>query len=161
MKAGFIGILILFSFNIVQACSCIGENTLSSDFDDADYVVRGKIIKVESVRLHELYKVKQEYWETNAPPMPFTKYTVHIKSVFKGKIKTHITYIYSSEWNSCGYSFKLGENYLIFGVNNMNFDGFQYVQNDSLGKDIFWTYACWSTSLYSRDDARALKNLSK
>lgn len=160
MKIILTAIVMLVSVKLVFCCSCTGENTRRQDFENADFVVEGKIVKIERVQLEDIYHVNEAYFQKTDPLMPFTKYTLLVTTIFKGQVKTRKAIIYSSGWNSCGIAFRKGDHYIIYGIHEMFFDGADYIANDTGNDKIIWAYECWSTEITSHEHLEELKILA-
>ncbi len=100
----------LISSTVSWSCVCVGASTVDQAFKTYDFIVLGKVLKVEKIkRTEEVLKyVFYDYY--------FDKVTISINIVFKGNKKLKTIDIFTmNEPGTCGYGFTEGQSYFIYG----------------------------------------------
>lgn len=106
--ASFMFILSLGSLNRVSACSCVSERPVCESFGEADAVFVGKVVGAKQQQKtnydgkEETYDVGEIYFE--------------VEEAFNGVKKgTRVTIRSGTGGGDCGYWFKRGQTYLVYG----------------------------------------------
>jgi len=93
--------------SIVNACSCIAWQGTDKAYDQAAYVFSGKVIDI--ARPVVMVSTADE-----------VKYTFEVYNVWKGENKAQIEVYSALDSVSCGYEFKLDEEYLVYTYESEN-----------------------------------------
>jgi len=91
-----VSLILLLSNFTALACSC-GVTEIEGDYENYDYIFTGKVTSIEALITTRFNKVEFE-----------------LNSFYKG-LENFSGYVYSHQNGAtCGYSFKLGGEYLVF-----------------------------------------------
>jgi hypothetical protein len=137
------------SFNLSFSCTCIHtkEYTLQNEFNEADLIFTGTVIKIDTVHINssELNFEQDEIW-----------YTFKITDKFKGKKKNKTIRIRSGINNAddCKYVFKMNESYVVYANHPLKED----FKKD---KSILETTNCTNTGEATENKIVEVKNLMK
>lgn len=99
-------------------------------------------------------------------PMYCMRFTVAVERAFKGRTirtdsPTDTVVIYSGEGGGdCGFQFKPGERYVIYGVNNDTARKELIAAHALVGRGIYWTNICMRTKRYDEGEVRELEALN-
>ena len=83
------------------ACSCAGPRAVKDALQDADAVFTGKVLTVSSASV--------------GPSWHPTRVLFEVQSVWKGPGTKQVTIYTGSGGGDCGYSFDVGQHYLVYG----------------------------------------------
>ncbi|MDL2309456.1 hypothetical protein LJC68_08485 [Bacteroidales bacterium OttesenSCG-928-B11] len=107
------GMVILFFYGNISACSCIGEKaSIKNAFKRNEVVFIGKVINIEMVEiLMELVPGAPKY----TIPTYRHKVTFIIEKTYKGRIDTnYIEVITGVGGGDCGYLFEVDKSYAVY-----------------------------------------------
>lgn len=142
------------------ACSCIGEQDVRSAKKQADGVFIGTVVRSERLPMHP------------RDDMPFfqqymMRFTVLVERSFKGRTfrtnaPTDSVIIYTGEGGGdCGFQFKIGERYIIYGVENDEVRKQWMADKPLFRRGIYWTNICMRTRPYEEEEVKTLEALSR
>jgi len=160
MKQLIVYIIILFCLLSVKSfgCSCLTVDTEGA-FKQSNYVVKAKVVKIESYKVYD-WQLRDEMVELGLKidssfySHAINKVIIKVKFAFKGAEKGSILTIYTShDTGLCGYPFKKGRKYLIYGYESTNTD--PVVDN----KSAKWTGLCTRTKRFEKKEAIELKRI--
>ena len=159
-------ILLFFSSFISFACKCENEKTIKDEFEFVDYVVVGKILSIDTIRLIDSNQIRNpiDNRVIRELPRPFidvAHFKLEIIKNYKGKTTSKIIDIYSEPNNKyCGYLFKKGATYIVYGFLNSTMyfdDSGDYSPPKGLNK--IWVTACGRTKLKSEKELKILDTI--
>ncbi len=160
-----LGLVFLIHSGSVWSCSCVTAKSIKTAFKSADYVVTGKILDSQVVRIwsdtsysKSQYEVAQKqgtltnYEEWKNSNINFNiqliDYTLLVETVYKGKIQSDTITIRTGFGNGdCGFPFHIGDSYLIYGQYEKNIK----YSSEKMGRSkkelhgIFRTNICYRT----------------
>lgn len=156
---------LLFLANYGLCCTCGPTRSITEEFEGSDKVVIGIIlyqkpkIHVDSVEYKRL--VKNGMNETQARRFTsggYFQYTMVLSEpAYKGTFASDTILIQTGLTSgSCGYSFQIGKEYIVYGYNE------DPIPNESRNrKEQFWTNICTRTNLASENERRKLAKLAR
>lgn len=138
----------LLSYQYAEACSCI----IITDFAEADKVVTGKILKIERVRLPQIFESETD---TIRYDIQLNKCTVSVVETFKGKKTEKKIFIYTGALvdDDCDYRFAEGKAYIIYATKERGTP----TQNLPKGPLVYFTSDCSDTVPYDKKRAESLR----
>jgi hypothetical protein len=97
-------------FNLLAACSCVGDISMKQAVQETDFIFRGKAVEENVLKIAHY---RNDY------PRPFyanfTQYTFEIQHVYKGRIREKsVTITTSRGCCACGYTFDLQRDYIVY-----------------------------------------------
>jgi protein TonB len=139
----------------ILACSCIlGEISVKDEIKKSEAVFVGtildskKIIIYDSLSPDRIYRVEM-------------KYSMIVETVYKGKQIDDTTFIFTgSGGGDCGYNFKVGSKYIVYGINIQNagpYGGQIYSDH----KSVFYTTICKRTRLFETAEIKEIEKYLK
>ena len=88
------------------------------------------------------------------------KVELQVECVYKGEFSTDTLVIYTARSSAaCGFRFKEGENYIIYGMSQSYQSGFFMDHEKAEAPDAFWTNHCTRTDEYNSQEAKELAAL--
>ena len=165
MKLFIFLLLGLVYYKSVAACSCVGESTVENAVKSADYVVLGKIMSKELVKLVDSSAIKLFYDEDkDYDHFPYVtyikKYDMLLEKQFKGRIISDTITIYTRIGSGdCGIRFQIGETYIVYGQKETYFGGANNEYPYPQGKRMLWTNSCTRTQLRNDQEIQAIEGL--
>jgi len=109
MKHLFTIISLLFS-TISISCTCNGVNTVKKEVHQSDIVVIGKVFSKQAVSFSD------STLNSDNKTIYLNKYSVVIDQIYKGKVSKDTITIYTGPSSpSCGFNFKVGQKYIVYG----------------------------------------------
>ena len=164
MRYSIIIILIILSTNS-YCCTCGSLRSIADEFSKSSKIAIGTIIDHEPVIAIDSteYKrlIKNGVHETQARRFTyggFNQYTLVLSEPsFKGEFHGDTLLIRTGLTSgACGYSFQIGEKYVVYGYDSTS------KQGASIPKfDYFWTDNCSRTGLYRKKERRSLAKIAK
>jgi len=144
-KRFLITVLIIISYTSLFACSCVETNEsfkakVERAFSNADLIFIGKVVSKEIIKT-EIYvpKIKgtQKYVRAEI--------TFEVTDVISGEVHTKtLNIVTSDDEESCGYNFKIGNEYLVYSHEMDR----RLTMNSTLNKEIVEQY--FATGLCTR-----------
>lgn len=163
----------------VYACKCSGPGTIKESFRRSDAVILGKVIKIdlisfaETIRPEKRSQIRERLKRDNREADLFdykgvVKIELEIIDIFKGNISGDTVIIYTTMGGpSCGYDFKAGKEYIIYGFIKGHAQSFYLAESERMDNienpDSYWTNRCTRTREYDKfevDELRALRKRS-
>ncbi|MCW8897355.1 MAG: hypothetical protein OQJ96_08055 [Flavobacteriales bacterium] len=150
------------------ACSCVGESTVKGEYKSADIVVTGQIISIEtewfidSTRIKEMIELgfSADSLDKKLTNYYLKKVLVKVDNIYKGNTTTDTLTIYTGMGGGdCGFRFKEGQSYVIYGDIKSYFGDFNKEQEFPKGQDLYWTNICTRTQEYNRKEIKELEKL--
>lgn len=149
----------------VWSCSCVGTSNIKTSIKEADYIVTGKILNSQVVQIwsdtsyaRSQYEAAQkkdtltyyEVWKNNNINfnIQLIDYKLLVETVYKGKTQSDTITIRTGFGNGdCGFEFKIGDSYLIYGKyeKNVNYSSEKLGRSKSELQGIFRTNICYRT----------------
>ena len=154
-----ISILAFLTFGTlnVEACDCKEVKSIKEEYDYSKSIVTGKIISQEQVVIYDSKVVKYEPDSKPYNGRLIMKYELVLTEVIKGNFKTDTIIIYTGMGaGDCGFRFKSGEKYLIYGIDGTNNDSVFTNENKSL-----WTINCFRTKKEDKAEIEKLREITK
>ena len=158
----FFSSLLLLSFSIAYACSCMPPNSIRSEFAYADAVVLGTVTSktycsfaetINPEKINDLeYLLDEKQCDLLYRPM-LQQVVVEIESTFKNPSQSNTVIINTPRGGaSCGFYFNEGERYLVY-ANKKSIPLSLFIAPVNTIKDIYinnhyWTNQCQRTCLY-------------
>lgn len=166
-----LGILLFgLTSNTVFACSCIGESTVEGAYKSSDIVISGQVISTTEEYLPDSASIK----EMIALGIPADKLDkrlngyylknvlIKVDRVFKGQTTSDTLTIYTGMGGGdCGYRFKAGQKYIIYGDTKSYLADFSKNQDLPKGRNIYWTNICTRTQEHNRNEIKDLEKIKK
>lgn len=150
------------------ACSCVGESTVKGGYENADIVATGQIISIETEWLPDSARIKEmvelgfpaDSLDKRLTNYYFKKVLVKVDNIYKGNTTIDTLVIYTGMGGGdCGFRFKEGQSYVIYGDIKSYFGDFNKEQEFPKGQDIYWTNICSRTQEYNRKEIKELEKL--
>lgn len=162
-----LGLVFLIHSESAWSCSCMETSNIKTSIKEADYIVTGKILDSQVVQIwsdtsyaKSQYEAAQkkdaltnyEVWKNNNINfnIQLIDYTLLIETVYKGKVKSDTITIRTGFGNGdCGFEFKIGASYLIYGKyeKNINYSSEKLGRSQKELQGIFRTNICYRTQL--------------
>lgn len=139
----------------IIACTCT-LNNIASEIRHSKFILSGKILSKEVITV-----IDSSYLEMfpDAPryaiiKQQFVKYILSVNEVYKGRITKKEIEVYSGVGGGgdCGYRFKIGKEFIIYGSKETYFG---FIDNDipyPKGKNIIWTNICTRTQNLNQNE---------
>ena len=149
------------------ACDCIGESTVSGSIKGSDIVAVGTVISAGIDTLTDAEMISIFHPDSSKMKLfPYTmtaaKYKIVVGQLFKGKTSTDTITVYTGRGGGdCGYHFKIGDKYIIYGTTKTYFGQVNNKFNFPSGQNIFWTHTCSRTTLYNDKEYNDIKTATK
>jgi len=158
----YIILSLLFLPIYLTACSCIGESSVATAYEYADFVALGKVLKSETflATADEIRPYREgetfDFFEANL----INKVTIKIVKKYKGKSKQKLVTIYTGlGGGDCGYPFKIGSRYIIYGDKESIYGG---MDNETLypkEQPYYWTSICHRTTPHDGEEQAKIEAL--
>ena len=151
--------LLSVTCSIANACDCSGASTVWEALYKADIVAIGKVISIKPAWLPDSAKAEEmvmlgfnaDSFDKKINPYYSLKVLVKIDSTYKGNTIGDTLTIYTGMTSDvCGFAFKVGEKYIIYGN-----------QKPACGPGIFWTSSCTRTKEYNQREIQELENITR
>lgn len=166
-----LGILIFgLTSKTVLACSCIGESTVEGAYKSSDIVVSGQVISTTDEYLPDSASIKEmvalgipaDKLDKRLNGFYLKKVLIKVETVFKGQTTSDTLTIYTGlGGGDCGYKFKAGEKYVIYGNTKSYFADFSKNQDFPNGQNVYWTNICTRTQEHNRTEIKELEKIKK
>lgn len=109
-------ILIIFSILVsskIDACTCIGENSVEEAFNQMDVVFLGKVISEREFTVKDKNNPNRIEYKMETP---MKEYSFLIEECFKGKVETQdtIKIITGVGGGDCGFRFSVDNSYIVY-----------------------------------------------
>ena len=146
-------ILFLFLTSNLYPCKCDDIPTVKESVKYADIVFSGLVIsKINTTdyrsKIISVGDTTNVYHRMTYYPMSIVK--IKLTKIYKGQTTADtITIITGPNSASCGYNFRVGENYIIYGYVNNKIISTQNYSIKTKDKNTYWTHQCSRTELYS------------
>ena len=162
-----ITLLILTSYNVI-ACECIIIKSVEKEFQNADYVLSGKVISVEFVQIHSNNGKKTEIRTSELRDelnifkgRILSKITLETTEIFKGeKRKKEIVIFTGSGGGDCGFYFKKGEKYLIYAFKN-SWGTKELRESKRKYRNVLYTDTCTRTNVLDDTEVKKIRLINK
>lgn len=134
-------------------CSCIGNEPIKASIKKSHSIFIGTIVDSTLIEIEE----KLEGTNSNISHY-FVKYSVAIKSLFKGKVYSDTISLYSGiGGGDCGYPFNLGSDYIIYADYKKTLP----FQNNKPNKRFFYTDICKRTCKVNENELKKISIYKK
>ena len=148
----------------VKACSCIGERTVKEGYKNADIIVNGKVLSIKTDWFSFSRRIKEN---ENADSIDkrlngyyLKKVLVKKRTMYKEKAISDTLTIYTGMGGGdCGFKFKQGCKYIIYGDSESYLGDFFKELPD--GQNIYWTNICTRTQVYNLKEIKELEKIKK
>jgi hypothetical protein len=162
--------LIIILFVLVSqnslACKCSWPNSVEAEFKSSEIILLGIVEKIEFVGFGET--MHPDSLEIARKLMPerlihfldgpgILKATLKVKKILKGYIENESIVIYTGfNGASCGYRFKKGKEYVVYGQDYSYLYSFLNIDNDRVQgfrkDDTYWTNHCRRTTDFVKEE---------
>lgn len=152
----------------VFACSCVGKSTVKGAYKSSDIIMSGEVVSLTDEFLPDSAKIKemialgistdnQNKWLYG---YSVKKVLIKVDNILKGQlISDTLTIITGLGGGDCGFEFKLGQKYIIYGFNK-NYFNVNFKNQDVInGQNVYWTNICTRTQEYNRNEFEKLVKL--
>jgi hypothetical protein len=166
-----LGILVFgLTSKTVLACSCIGESTVEGAYKSSDIVVSGQVISMADEYLPDSARIKEmvalgipaDKLDKRLNGFYLKKVLIKVETVFKGQTTSDTLTIYTGVGGGdCGYKFKAGQKYVIYGDTKSYFADFSKNQDFPNGQNVYWTNLCTRTQEHNRTEIKELEKIKK
>lgn len=166
-----LGILVFgLTSKTVLACSCIGESTVEGAYKSSDIVVSGQVISTTDEYLPDSARIKEmvalgipaDKLDKRLNGFYLKKVLIKVETVFKGQTTSDTLTIYTGVGGGdCGYKFKAGQKYVIYGDTKSYFADFSKNQDFPNGQNVYWTNICTRTQEHNRTEIKELEKIKK
>ena len=148
------------------ACKCKRVNSIVNEFDSVDYVIVGKVLSIDTINVLDSNQIKNPpndifIYELPRPNIQVAHYKIEITKTYKGVTTESIVSVYSApDDETCGYVFKLGLSYIIYGFSNpvMHFDD-SADYHPPQGENKIWVTRCGRTKVKNDKEINILESL--
>lgn len=160
-----LGLIFLIHSGSVWSCSCMGTSNIKTSIKEADYIITGKILDSQIVRIWSDTSYTKSQYETAQKQGTLTNYeewknsninfniqlidyALLVETVYKGKIQSDTITIRTGFGNGdCGFPFHIGDSYLIYGKyeKNVNYSSEKLGRSPKELQGIFRTNICYRT----------------
>ena len=106
MKIYILFTFLLFSILKSYSCTCSFIGSLENDVKSSDLIIKGKIVEKERIVFPRDSIYGREYGYV---------YTIKVKKAYRDQQNKYIKVVTGYGGPDCGYRFKKGRSYLIFG----------------------------------------------
>lgn len=142
-----------------SACSCIGEEDVSTARRRADGVFIGRVIRAERFEMSSpgLLTHFQHFQ---------MRYTFAVERMFKGRalgrsaddaMDTLVVFT-GLGGGDCGVRFEVGQRYVVYGADGHSWSGKMLAEVPLRGRGIYWTSICTRTRPYEETEVKALED---
>jgi hypothetical protein len=161
----------------IYACQCASTGTIKESLASADGVIYGKVIERELVSFAETLKpdkansirdkIENEKRSANSfDYKQIVKIDIQVIEIFKGEITSDTVTIFTPEGGpSCGFSFELNKEYIIYGKIKSHTYSFFLNEPEKLDniekENCYWTNRCTRTTAFNEAELEGLKVLKK
>lgn len=154
----------------VFACSCVGESTVESAYNRSDIVVSGQVISTkdeyhpDSASIKEMITlgIPADKLDKRLNGHSLKKVLIKVDTVFKGQTTSDTLTIFTGVGGGdCGYRFKAGQKYIIYGNTKSYFGNFSKNQDVPDGQNVYWTNICTRTQEYNQNEIKELEKIKK
>lgn len=147
------------------ACSCIGKSTVEEAYKNADIVATGQVISIKVVWLPDSMRIKEMEKLGFAVDSQYgyflTSVLMKVNAVYKGKNTSDTVTIYTGMGvGDCGFLFKEGRQYLIYGDTDSYFGHITH-HKPSGKQSIFWTNSCTRTQECNLKKILAIRKIQR
>jgi hypothetical protein len=166
-----LGILVFgLTSKTVLACSCIGESTVEGAYKSSDIVVSGQVISTTDEYLPDSARIKEmialgipaDKLDKRLNGFYLKKVLIKVETIFKGQITNDTFTIYTGVGGGdCGYRFKAGQKYIIYGDTKSYLADFSQNQDFPNGQNVYWTNICTRTQEHNRNEIKELERIKK
>jgi hypothetical protein len=175
MKIIFKIIFSIIIYSHSYACSCVGENSVETEYKISDVVLIGKVISVKKIKIWNDTTIVN--WNYNSKVDTVTleqfkfdeeiygihqlEYTIAVEKIFKGRKSLDTIKVWTGFGDGdCGFQFIIGKTYLIFAKDEykVKYNIGKLGRSKKELKGVFNTNVCSRTGLveYSQDDLKYL-----
>lgn len=150
------------------ACACMGGSTVEEGFKGADIVASGQVISSTTVWIPDFVRIKEmtklgipvDSLDKRLNGYYLKKVQILIDTLYKGKVANDTLTIYTGMGaGDCGYSFKEGQKYIVYGDSDSYFGDLIKDQELKSDQDIYWTNICTRTQQHNKKEAKALEKI--
>lgn len=157
----FLLFLIGFSFPVIS-CNCVGNRTVQESVNYNDGVISGTVISKSYVTVIDSTILRTFHFDSlmisKASEVLIARYEVVLQETYKGDFSEDTLLIYSGIGTfDCGFRFKVGEKYIIYGKTETYFNQAQNGFHFPKGENTLWTYKCLRTRLYNSEEVQEIK----
>lgn len=166
-----LGILVfgLMSENVF-GCSCVGESTVKGAYKNSDIVVSGQVRSTTDEYLPDSASIKEmialgipvDKLDKRLNGYYLKKVLIRVDTVFKGQMTSDTLIIFTGVGGGdCGYRFKVGQKYIIYGNTKSYFADFSKNQDFPNGQNVYWTNICTRTQEHNQTEIKELKKIKR
>lgn len=149
------------------ACSCIGQRTVKEEFNHANAVIVGTIIRKELVVLTDSSTLNQFPNDTPSRnvwmnTITIARYDLLVYDVYKGKITSDTLTIFTGlGGGDCGIRFEIGTKYIVYGENKTYLGLLNKEFKFPQAKNAFWTYNCLRTNSWFQEEITEIEKFAR
>lgn len=129
-----------------SACTCIGTSTITERFNNADVILSGKVIKIDTTSFSD-YTLSDvtHFWQ---------KVSLLVFKYYKGELQKDTVIVESGIGKGeCGATFKLNKTYIVFF--------YIHPERKDVHPERYVTTICEKNRIYNNKDNRTLLKLSR
>ena len=166
-----LGLLIfVLTSKTALACSCVGESSVEGGYKSSDIVVSGQVISTTDEYLPDSMSIKEmvalgipaDKLDKRLNGYYLKKILIKVETVFKGQMTSDTLTIYTGVGGGdCGYRFKTGQKYVIYGDTKSYLADFSQNQDFPNGQNVYWTNICTRTQEYNLTEIKELEKIKK
>ena len=151
------------------ACSC-GQSSVKDAYKNSDIVISGQIISVteeyfsDSASIKEMIGLPTDQLDKHkrVNGLYLKKVLIEVETVFKSQTTNDTLTIYTGAGGGdCGYRFKTGQKYIIYGDQESYFGRVSKNKNFPSEQNIYWTNICTRTQEYNQAEISELEKIKK
>lgn len=152
-------IVIIFTGNIF-ACKCL-EVSVADNLASSDIVFKGKVIsQVITTNFDSLnISIGGDNETVDFKSIPIKAVTIEIDTLYKGLGCHILTIITPASSASCGVSFNIGEEYIVYAQQEMRAP--YKIKDNCNCRNIFWTHSCTRTAIWDKEEEQAIISVLK
>ena len=161
MKRIFIT-LSLFLYFVLPSSACRCQDVkLLENYKSADVVFAGKVLSKITTSNFDSLKIVTKGKISNSNKIllnfPIAVVKIEVSRLYKGKNNSEIlTVLTPASSSSCGFSFQLDENYIVFATNHDELSKQFNVKRFSKNRKVYWTHQCTKTSFWNLSDEKEI-----
>lgn len=154
----------------VFACSCVGESSVEGAYKNSDIVISGQVISLTDEYLPDSASIKEmialgipaEKIDKRLNGYYLKKVLIKVDRVFKGQTTSDTLTIYTGVGGGdCGYRFKAGQKYIIYGDTKSYLSDFSKNPDFPKGQNVYWTNICARTQEHNQTEIKELEKIKK
>ncbi len=163
-------IILITSYIVVNACSCIGDSNIEDDYNYSDIVIQSNVLSINEIwgpYSYTIEKIEKENLSIDSIEKNYfngyflKRVKIEVITDFKRNLTTDTLIIYTSRGHSgdCGFRFEIGETYIIYGRKEVYKYGNERLSFDSDPYPRFWTDICHRTQKVNNIELKKIEEL--